>query len=152
EAEVEVLAELPAVDLAHEIALRRSDDAHVRVHRLVAADAAELARLEDAQELRLDVERELADLVEEDGAAVRELEGALARVDGARERAALVAEELALDERVAHRPAVDDEERLGPARRVRPDRAREHVLARAGLALEEDRRVRRRDALEDAED
>src|SRR5581483_1505729 len=56
ETEIEVLAELPGGDLALEIALGRGDHAHVRLHRLVSADAAELSRLEDAQELRLDVE------------------------------------------------------------------------------------------------
>ena len=76
-------------------------DAHVGAQRLVAADAPELARLEHAQQLRLHVEGQLADLVEEQRAAVGVLERALARRDGAGERAALVPEELALDERVA---------------------------------------------------
>ena len=39
-----------------------------------AAEPLELALLEDAQELRLQVERELADLVQEERAAVGELE------------------------------------------------------------------------------
>jgi hypothetical protein len=51
-------------------------------------------RLEDAQELLLQIERELADLVEEQGAAVGELEGTLAALVGAGERPLLVAEEL----------------------------------------------------------
>ena len=48
---------------------------------LVLADAADLARLERAQELRLQLERQLADLVEEHRAAVGGLEGADARRD-----------------------------------------------------------------------
>ena len=42
----------------------------------VGADAADLAALEHAEELRLELERELAELVEEQGAAVGRLEGA----------------------------------------------------------------------------
>ncbi len=152
EPEIKVLAEFPAGHLALQIALGRGDDAHVGLDRFVAADAAKLARLEDAQELGLHVEREIADFVEEHRAALGELERALARGDRARERAALVAEELALDERVAHRAAVDDDERLALSRRVLDDGAREDVLAGARLALEEHGALGRRDALEHAED
>jgi hypothetical protein len=71
--------------------------------------------LEDAQQLRLDRERRLADLVEEDGAAARVLEEAAAIAFGAGERAADVPEELALEERVRDRGAVLDEEwRVAP--------------------------------------
>ena len=58
----------------------------------------------------MDLERELADLVEEHSAAVRGLEGAHAVAIRARERAAHVTEELALDERRADRAAVDHDE------------------------------------------
>jgi hypothetical protein len=63
-----------------------------------AADALELALLQHAQQLGLQVERHLADLVEEQRAAVGELERAGARGDGAGERALLVAEQLALEQ------------------------------------------------------
>ena len=49
-----------------------------------AADALELAVLDHAQELGLQLERQLADLVEEERAAVGELEAALALGHGAR--------------------------------------------------------------------
>ena len=49
--------------------------------RWVGADALDLAALEDAQELGLQLEAELANLVEEDGAARGRLEGAVARGD-----------------------------------------------------------------------
>ena len=70
----------------------------------LAADAAELALLEDAEELGLDAGRHLADLVEEERAAVGELEAARAAVAGAGEGAALVAEELALEQVLGHAP------------------------------------------------
>ena len=66
--EVQVFAELAALDLGLEVALGGGDDARFGCDRLVAADAPEFARLEHAQELRLHVERQLADLVEEERA------------------------------------------------------------------------------------
>src|SRR6185503_19003619 len=102
------------LDLALQLAFGRGHDAGLRADRLVAADAPELAGLEHAQQLRLHVERELTDLVEEHGAAPGELERTLARRDGARERAALVPEQLAFDQAVADGAAIDDHERLFP--------------------------------------
>ena len=63
-----------------------------------AADALELALLEDAEELGLGLQGQLADLVEEEGAAVGQLEAADPPGDGAGEGALLVAEQLALDQ------------------------------------------------------
>ena len=63
---------------------------------------------------------------------------------GARERAALVAEELTLGEGAGQRGAVEDDERLVLALRVDVDGAREEPLADAGLAAKKHRRVRRR--------
>ena len=83
-------------------AITRAFDAH----GLRAADALELLLLQHAQQLDLRVERQLADLVEEDRAVVGELEAALLLLHRAGERAALVAEELAFDERGRQRPAV----------------------------------------------
>ena len=151
EAEVEILAELAGAHLALEITARRRDDAHVGRERLVAADAAELPRLEHPQQRGLHVEGELADLVEEDRAAARGLERALAQGDRAREGAAFVTEELTLDEGVRDRSAVDDDEGLRTAAAPH-DRARQHLLARSGLALQEHRRVRPGHAVEDPED
>ncbi len=55
--------------------------------------------LEHAEELRLKPEGDLADLVQEEGAPRRQLEAPDLARDGPRERALLVAEEFALDER-----------------------------------------------------
>ena len=58
-----------------------------------------------------------------------------------------------LDERVAHRAAVDDHERPALARRLLDDGAREHVLAGPPVSpSKQDRRLRGRDALEHTED
>src|SRR5690606_35621472 len=89
EAVVEVLAELAVADQLFEVAVGGGDQAHVDAEGLDAADALELRLLDRAQQLDLDLLRDLADLVEEEGAAVGELEAAGAAADGAGEGAAL---------------------------------------------------------------
>ena len=67
-------------------------------------DAQHLARLDDAQELGLQGGRQLADFVEEYGSARSRLEQAGLRRACAGERAPLVAEQLALQQRLATAP------------------------------------------------
>src|SRR5262249_47722102 len=79
-------------------------------------------------------------------AAARLLEATDARAVGAGERAALVAEELRLEQRLRQRRAVHLDQRPLAARRAAVDQPREHLLAGAGLAGEQHRRARRRHA------
>src|SRR5690606_7509214 len=108
-------------------------------------------RLQGAEELGLEGEGELADLVEEEGAALRLLEGALAGGGGAREGALLVAEELALHQLRGDRRAVHgDEGTLGPPAAA-VDGARHQLLAGPGLAEDRDRGQGGSDALDAVE-
>ena len=118
EAVVEIFAEASAADLVFEDAVGRGDDADVDLLRLAVADAEDDALLQRAEELHLEVERQLADLVEEERALVGDLELARARRDGAGERALHVAEELALDQVLRDGAAVDDDERPVRARSI----------------------------------
>ena len=84
--------------------------------------------------------------------ALGELDLADAVVDGAGERAALVAEELALEERVREGGAVDGDEAAALALALEVDGARRELLAGARLAVDEHRGVVLRqhaDGLED---
>src|SRR5207248_9272589 len=107
---VKVLAEAPGADLGQEIAVRGGDDANVGLDR-VAAERLVLPFLQDAQELHLDGGGQLADLVEEERAGRGLREASVLLHDGARERAALVAEELALEDRLRDRRTIDGDER-----------------------------------------
>src|SRR5690606_32589643 len=121
---------------------------------LVASNRREHAILQDAKELDLDRDRDLADLVQEDR-PVRAAAGedAGVRVDGAGERALLVAEELRLDQRLRELAEIDGDEELGKARDERalrlvegdepraPDGRRRLAFAAAGLAPEDEREV-----------
>ena len=68
-----------------------------------AAEPLELALLQHAQQLDLRGQLHVADLVEEQRAALRELEPALLAILRAGERALLVAEQLRFDQRLGQR-------------------------------------------------
>jgi len=144
EPEVEILAEAAPGGQLAQIAVAGRQHAHVDPHRARAADAHELPLLQHAQELRLRAEVHLADLVEQERAAVRQLELAALALVRPGEGALLVAEQLALDERLGNRRAVERDERAGPARRVVVDRLGDELLADAALPEDEDGAASRR--------
>src|SRR5690606_2784108 len=94
---VEILAKLLLRDAGGEIAMARREYPHVDAPRLMAADALERALLQHSEQLDLHVGAHVPDLVEEQRAAVGELEAADSTRDRPRERALLVTEELALE-------------------------------------------------------
>ena len=122
-------------------------DRHRRRRRL--AERQDFARLEEAQQLGLEVEAELADLVEEQRALARGADDAGVVAVGAGEGAAAVAEQLAFEHLARDGGAVERDERAVGAIGVRVDGAREDLLARAALAGDEDADVRARDAPRD---
>ena len=81
---VEVLAEGALAHARLEVLVRGGDHAHVGLQRLVAADAVEVAVGEHAQQARLQVGRHVADLVEEERAALGLLEPAAAHAPARR--------------------------------------------------------------------
>src|SRR4029079_19337842 len=110
---------------------------------LRAADTIELLLLERTQDFRLKPYRQIANFIEEQRAAMRELEAA--RLAGVRagERAFLVSEELGFEQRLWNRRAVDRDERPVRAPAERVQRARDQFLACAALAEQQHRRVGR---------
>ena len=96
--------------------MRGGDDAHVAADRHVIADALEHALLQHAQQLHLHRQAHVADLVEEQRAALGDLEAALAGGDRAGEGAFLVAEQLAFEQLGRNGAAVDGDERPLAAR------------------------------------
>ena len=143
EAVIEVLAELSLRHEARQVRVRRRDDAHVGADRLDGADRQELALLEDAQELRLRLDRHGADLVEEDRPPVGGLEESLLVRYGPGERAADVPEKVRLEEVGRQRTRVDGDERAGRARREAVERLGDELLPGAALSDDEDGGARR---------
>ena len=97
-----------------------------------------LAFLQKAQQLRLRRQAHLADLVEEQHATRRHLDLSGFRLLRAGERAALVAEQLGLEQLFRERRAVDRDERTVAPRRCPMNQSGDHFLAGTRLALEKD--------------
>jgi hypothetical protein len=140
----QVLAEQSLPHALLEVLVRRGDHAHVRLERGVPADAVVLAVREHAQQPDLQVRRHVADLVEEQRAALGLLEAAAPRALRAGERAALVPEQLALEQVLRDRRRVDRDERTRGARAVTVQRARDELLAGPRFAGDQHGRVRLR--------
>ena len=93
-------------------------------------------------------ERQVADFVEKQRAAMRQLELAGLARRRAGERALFVAEQLRLEQVLGDRRAVDRDKRSVGARAQRVQRSRKQLLAGAALAFEQHRRVGRRRAMQ----
>ena len=104
---------------------------------MIGPDGLNLAVLEKPQEQGLHAQAHLADFVQEQRAAVRELELAGLVAVGAGEAALDVPEELGLEERFRQAGAIDCHERRLLARESAVDVARHEVLADAALACDE---------------
>ena len=125
--------------------MRGRDQPTIGVPGLGPADPPIDARFDQAQQLDLQRQRNVADLVQEQSATRRRLDQADPAGDGAGERALFVTEELALEQRFRQAGAVDRDERRARAQAGFVGRTRDHLLAGAGFAKEQDRRVRWRD-------
>jgi len=88
------------------------DDARSEIPLLGAAQTAEAAILDYAKELRLKLEWELGYLVQKNRPGARDLEETALERSGIREGAGLVSEELAFQQRLRNRGAVDGDEWL----------------------------------------
>ena len=117
------------------------ENADVGTTLLAAADALEDALLENAQQLHLHVDAHVADLVQEQRAAVGQLETPNARGQRAREGAFLVTEQLALEQLAWNRAAVDRDERPARARGQLMNAPGDQLFAATGLAANQHRAV-----------
>jgi hypothetical protein len=125
--------------------------AHVDLLLALAAQAQHRAFLQRAQQLGLQRQRQLADLVQEDGAAVGQLEPAGAFTMAAGEGAAFVAEQFALEQRLGNGGAVDLDEGRVAARAGQVQRAGEQLLAGAAFTQQQHRGRGRRHTLQFAQ-
>src|SRR5712691_2829199 len=133
EAIVQVLAEASGPQGLIEALVGGRDHADVDGDDLAPAHPLDLALLQEAQQLYLEGQAHLRDLVQEERAAGGHLDLALALGVGTRERAALVAEELALQQGLGDGPAVDGDKRPVAPRAVRVNGPGHQLLARAAL-------------------
>ena len=136
---VQVLAEAAPADQLFELEVGGRDQAYVDFDGGRTADPFELPLLEHPEELDLGGRRQVADLVEKQGAPVGQLEAALAARHRPGECPLLVAEQLALDDRFGQGGAVDLDQRLSRPQAVVVDGVGHQLLARTRLAADQDR-------------
>jgi len=138
---IQVIPERALRHHAGEITVGRGDDTDIDGQGTAATDPLEGLLLQDTQQLGLRLRGQFADLVEENGAAVREFEATLALHGGAGEGALFMTKQLALDQVLRQRGTVHADERLVAARAARVHRARDQFLAGTGLADQQHTRV-----------
>src|SRR5262245_46550511 len=148
---VEVLAEGPVADLRLQILVRGCQDPDVHLDGPVPAHALELPLLQDTQDLRLRLERHVPDLVEEQCAAIGDLELALTGGRGAGEGALFVTEELALHELPRERGAVHLDQGPGVTGAPLVDGVGHQLLAGPARSTNEHGQVGVRDLADDIE-
>jgi hypothetical protein len=145
---VEIVTKTLRSNHSAQITVRRGDDAYVDLERACPAEALELVLLQHAEELRLQLEGDLADLVEEQRATVCELETADPLCDRAGERATLVAEQLALEQGRWDGRAIELDERAPAPTAGVVNCARNQLLPGSGLSKDQNGRVSRRHDLD----
>ncbi len=111
EAMEQVLTELARMHQGFQVLVSRGDDAHINLDRCVTAHAVELAVRQYAQQASLGVGRHIADLIEEQRAAIRLFKASATQVGGAGERAFLMAEQLGLHQVLGDRCHVQCDKR-----------------------------------------
>ena len=94
----QILAETPFADQRRQVRIGGADDARAGLARAAGAELLELAGLEHAQQLDLSGQRQIADLIEEQRAAVGGLEAADARAVRPGVGTGLGTEQLGLDQ------------------------------------------------------
>src|SRR5262249_33784665 len=149
---VEIVTETMRPDHAGEVAVRGGDHTDVDGNRPCPAETLELVLLYDAEQLRLQLEGDLADLVQEQRAAVCELEAANPLRDRAGTGSPLVAEQLAFQQARGNGGGIHLDERsvVSPARIV--DGTGNQLLPGPGFSQHENGRIGRCDDLDLVED
>ncbi|MGC4081810.1 MAG: PilZ domain-containing protein [Vicinamibacterales bacterium] len=103
----------------------------------IGADRMNLSRLEKSKENALHAWRHLAELVEEERAAIGERRQTLLVTIGAREASAYVTEQFGFEEIVGQPCTVDGDEWVSRSRAARVDHPRDDFLADACLAVDQ---------------
>ena len=127
--------------------MRGRNDSRVDADGLRTSQPLDLFLLEHPEQLDLNVRGEVADLVEKDRRVVGHLEAANLPRQRACIGAFFAAEQLTFHERRRNRRAVHAHHGTAVAAAQLVDLAREHLLAAAGLAEQQYRRIGRGDLL-----
>ncbi len=106
QAKIKVLAKCSRAISRFEFAVRRRDDANIHGNFVVASHGPNFLLLQNAQQLRLQLERQLANFVQENRSAIRGLKKSSLGLQCAGECALLMTKKLAFHQRRDQRTAV----------------------------------------------
>src|SRR6266481_10131744 len=137
QAVIEIFPKPPVENHVSQIVIGGSNHAHVGAAGPVVADWLEFAFLENAQQFGLRLGREIADLVEEQSAAVGELKASHSILQRSAEGSLDVSKELALKQFARNGGAVHLDQRTRASRTSLVDRTRDQLLADPGVAKNE---------------
>src|SRR5580700_3268396 len=138
---IEVAAKLLFQNHSFQVAMSRGHDAYVDSLRPRTSQALKFPFLQDAEKLWLQLERDIADFIQEQRALVCYLKPADLLCDRAGERSPFMAEQFTFEQPGRDGSTVELNERSSPARTVTVNGARDKFFARAGLAQQEDSRI-----------
>src|SRR5262249_13903301 len=103
---IQIAAELLLFNHLREVGVSCSHDSHVHAQGARTPQAFELLFLKHAQQFRLQIQRDVFDLIEKDRSLVSEFKAADTAIDRAGKRAFLVTEQLTLKQARRNRGAV----------------------------------------------
>ncbi len=149
---IEIFAKNVIFNVLFKVAVGGGDDPNIELGGRRAAKFFDLAVLEKVHQLDLQHRRQFADFVEEKRAPLGRLKLAELRRMRFGERSFFVAKQLAFQETVGSRAAVDDDEGSVSARTVPVNRVGDNFFARAALAGDQHGNVGYGDALNEAKD
>src|SRR5262245_39257162 len=135
---VEICAEPAFPHRGGEIGIGGADDPDIHDLGRSGAETTNGAIVQERQNLRLERCRKQRDLIEEQGAAVGELEEAGFRATSVRESSAFIAEQLRFEQVFGNRGAVDIDERTARAGASPMNRAGDETLAGPCLAADQE--------------
>src|ERR1700722_6012532 len=115
--------------------MRRRDKADVHMDGLVAAQPLELLFLQRAEQLRLQLQANVADFIEEQSAAIGKLQTAALLHQSAGKCTLLVSEELAFDQPGRNGSTIEPDKRSVPSWTQAMDCAGKQFFAGASLAV-----------------
>ena len=117
--------------------MRRGDNAHVHLHRRVAAHAIKLPVGQHAQQAGLNIQRHIADLVQEKRPAISLFEAPLANGIRAGKRPLLVAEQLGLNQIFWDRGHIQSDKRRFCSRAVAMQGMRHKLFTGSRLTVDQ---------------
>src|SRR5436309_6066940 len=138
--EIKIFAEGAFADHLIEIAVRSTNHSHIYRMWKVGSKTLHGPFLQNAQQLGLQWQREIANLVNKNRSAVGLFKSSAPALAGASKGTALMTEQFIVNQRVGKRANREGHKGLVSARAQLMDSASNHALARATLASDEYRR------------